>query len=79
MKNKSRYLQLGNPIGSHMIRKLFYFMLATGNQAPRQVTALFSLIEIAKANDLAEPYLRYLFEKLPVAETKTINSCFHSI
>ena len=45
--------------------------LFSGNpEGARASAALFSLIETAKANEL-EPYnyLRYLFERLPVAET----------
>jgi len=45
--------------------------LFSGNpKGARANVALFSLIETAKANEL-EPYryLRYLFERLPVAET----------
>lgn len=45
--------------------------LFSGNtEGARASAALFSLIETAKANKL-EPYhyLRYLFERLPLAET----------
>ena len=46
------------------------WLFAGNPEGARASAALFSLIETAKANDL-EPYhyLRYLFERLPVADT----------